>query len=79
MQIGNLPGGEISVPANAVMAKEIDFHGTFRFGQEFGQAVKLIVAGKIDVQQLITARRPLHDAPARCALRSTAAKASRWC
>ncbi len=64
VQIGNLPGGEISVPANAVMAKEIDFLGAFRFGQEFEQAVKLIVAGKIDVQQLITARRPLSDAPA---------------
>ena len=64
VQIGNLPGGEISVPANAIMAKEIDFRGAFRFGQEFKQAVKLIVAGKIDVQQLITARRPLSDAPA---------------
>ena len=32
VQIGNLPGGQISVPANAVMAKEIDLRGSFRFG-----------------------------------------------
>jgi L-idonate 5-dehydrogenase len=64
VQIGNLPGGEISVPANAIMAKEIDLRGAFRFDREFAQAVDLIVTGKIDVQQLVTARRPLTDAPA---------------
>lgn len=64
VQIGNLPGGEILVPANAVMAKEIDFRGSFRFDKEFEQAVDLIVQGKIDVQQLITARLPLAEAPA---------------
>jgi L-idonate 5-dehydrogenase len=64
VQIGNLPGGEIPVPANAIMAKEIDFRGAFRFDKEFEQAVKLIVSGEIDVQRLITARRPLADAPA---------------
>lgn len=63
VQIGNLPGGEISVPANAIMAKEIDFRGAFRFDKEFEQAVQLIVSGEIDVQQLITARRPLTEAP----------------
>lgn len=64
VQIGNLPGGEIPVPANAIMAKEIDLRGSFRFDKEFEQAVDLIVQGKFDVQQLITARRPLAEAPA---------------
>ncbi|WP_119388695.1 L-idonate 5-dehydrogenase [Taklimakanibacter lacteus] len=64
VQIGNLPGGEIPVPANAIMAKEIDFRGSFRFDKEFARAVDLIVQGGIDVQQLITARRPLADTPA---------------
>ncbi|MEO3998344.1 L-idonate 5-dehydrogenase [Mesorhizobium sp. CAU 1732] len=61
--IGNLPGGDIPVPANAVMAKELDLRGTFRFGTEFQTAVDLIVAGEIDVQKLITAQRPLREAP----------------
>ena len=62
VQVGNLPGGLIPVPANAVMAKEIDLKGTFRFGAEFNQAVDLIVGGDIDVLKLVTAERPLSSA-----------------
>lgn len=61
--VGNLPGGEIPVPANAIMAKELDVRGTFRFGEEFRQAVELIISGVVDVQRLITATRPLIEAP----------------
>jgi L-idonate 5-dehydrogenase len=64
VQIGNLPGGSIPVPANAVMAKELDLRGTFRFGREFETAVRLIAGGEIDVTALITAEYPLADAPA---------------
>jgi L-idonate 5-dehydrogenase len=63
VQIGNLPGGQISVPANAVMAKEIDLRGSFRFGFEFATAVDLISDGSIDVMALVTAQRPLAVAP----------------
>ena len=52
------------MPANAVMAKELDLNGTFRFGAEFDEAVRLISAGKIDPTELISARRPLTEAPA---------------
>lgn len=64
VQVGNLPGGQIPVPANAVMAKEIDLKGTFRFDAEFNQAVDLIVGGDIDVLKLVTAEHALSDAPA---------------
>jgi L-idonate 5-dehydrogenase len=63
VQIGNLPGGQIPVPANAVMAKEIDLRGAFRFGDEFSEAVRLIVEGKVDVLALVTGERPLSTAP----------------
>ncbi|HEY7385166.1 MAG TPA: L-idonate 5-dehydrogenase [Beijerinckiaceae bacterium] len=62
VQIGNLPGGDIAVPANAVMAKEIDLKGSFRFGAEFADAVRLIVEKKVDVLALVTAERPLATA-----------------
>ncbi|PAP92988.1 L-idonate 5-dehydrogenase [Mesorhizobium wenxiniae] len=62
VQVGNLPGGQIPVAANAVMAKEINLHGTFRFDAEFDQAVDLIVGGDIDVLKLVTAERPLSSA-----------------
>lgn len=60
--IGNLPGGEIPVPANAVMAKELDLKGTFRFGLEFAEAVRLINEGAVDVERLITGKMPLAAA-----------------
>lgn len=63
VQVGNLPGGEIPVPANAIMAKEIDLKGTFRFGTEFTRAVELIVNGKVAVLKLVTAERTLSSAP----------------
>ncbi|TIR04111.1 MAG: L-idonate 5-dehydrogenase, partial [Mesorhizobium sp.] len=62
VQVGNLPGGQIPVAANAVMAKEINLNGTFRFDAEFDQAVDLIVGGDIDVLKLVTAERPLSSA-----------------
>lgn len=62
VQVGNLPAGEIAVPMNLVMAKELSVLGTFRFNQEFTAAVKLIASGAIDVSPLITAEVPLADA-----------------
>jgi L-idonate 5-dehydrogenase len=64
VQVGNLPGGQISVPANAIMARELDLKGTFRFGPEFNEAVDLIVSGAVDVLKLVTAEFPLAAAGA---------------
>jgi L-idonate 5-dehydrogenase len=62
VQIGNQPAGDILLPANIIMAKEIDLRGSFRFGHEFSQAVAMIASGAIDVGALVTARLPLDDA-----------------
>ena len=62
VQIGNLAGGPLPIPANAIMAKELDVKGSFRFADEFGRAVQLIVDRAIDVSGLITAELPLADA-----------------
>ncbi|HEV7253393.1 MAG TPA: L-idonate 5-dehydrogenase [Mesorhizobium sp.] len=64
VQVGNLAAGPLPVPANAVMAKELDLKGSFRFGCEFAKAVGLIALGEVDVLQLVTAERPLAAAPA---------------
>lgn len=63
VQIGNLPGGDIPVPANSIMAGEIDVRGSFRFGDEFTKAVELIASGTVAVNRLVTASRPLAEAP----------------
>lgn len=62
VQIGNLPGGSFPAPVNAVMAKEIDFFGTFRFSHEYFEAVDMIATGAIDMLSVVTGARPLASA-----------------
>jgi len=57
-------GGDMSVPMNMVVAKELQLVGSFRFHEEFAQAVKLISSGAVDVSPLISATLPLADAVA---------------
>jgi L-idonate 5-dehydrogenase len=63
VQIG-IAGGEMSVPMNIVVAKEIELRGTFRFHAEFALAVALIGGGLVDVMPLLTETVPLADARA---------------
>lgn len=62
MQVGNLPGDPFPVPFNAIMSKELDVRGSFRFADVYRQAVSLIVDGTIDVKPTITAKMPLDRA-----------------
>ena len=76
VQIG-IAGGEMSLPMNVVVAKEIELRGTFRFHAEFALAVALIGSGLVDVMPLLTATLPLaqaNDAFALAADRSKAMK-----
>ncbi len=55
-------GGDMSMPMNMVVAKEIELVGSFRFHEEFSEAVSLISSGDVDVKPLISATLPLADA-----------------
>ena len=55
-------GGDIQVPVNTLVGKEINWRGTFRFHEEFGWSVDAIVHRRIDVRPLLTERVPLGDA-----------------
>ncbi len=55
-------GGEMTLPMNVVVAKEITLRGTFRFDREFAWAVDFIATGAIDVAPLLTEIIPLADA-----------------
>ncbi|HYZ62536.1 MAG TPA: L-idonate 5-dehydrogenase [Acetobacteraceae bacterium] len=54
-------GGDMTVPVNTVVAKEIDLRGSFRFDVEFDWAVDFIASGAIDVAPLLTEVVPLDD------------------
>lgn len=57
-------GGEISLPQNQIVAKEIELCGSFRFHEEFAWAVALIGARRIPLAPLLTATFPVDDAVA---------------
>lgn len=62
MQLGL--GGDLAMPQNLVVAKEIEMRGTFRFHDEFALAVDLINRRRVDVKPLLTRVYPLDEAVA---------------
>ncbi|RRI06511.1 L-idonate 5-dehydrogenase [Mesorhizobium tamadayense] len=57
-------GGDISIPQNQIVAKEIELRGTFRFHDEFALAVDLINQRRVDVKPLLTGIYSLDEAVA---------------
>jgi L-idonate 5-dehydrogenase len=60
VQIGMLSSAQL--PFGRILAKEIEVVGTFRFYQEYTNAVRLLEKGRINVKPLITHRMPLKSA-----------------
>jgi L-idonate 5-dehydrogenase len=55
-------GGDISLPMNQIVAKEVDLRGTFRFHAEFATAVRFLNEGLIHGQPVITGILPVERA-----------------
>lgn len=55
-------GGEMSLPVNTIVTKELQLRGTFRFDPEFELALSLMGKGLIDVKPLISASLPFESA-----------------
>lgn len=55
-------GGDIAIPQNLVVAKEIELRGTFRFHSEFALAVDLINRRRVDLRPLLTGTYPVEQA-----------------
>ncbi len=62
VQVGMLPAGTAPVPVNVLQSREIELLGAFRACDEFRLAVRLIVAGVIDVTPILSGTYPLADA-----------------
>ena len=60
MQLGL--GGDMTLPLQAMTAKEIELRGSFRFHAEFATAVKMMQAGRLDVTSLITHEMAIDQA-----------------
>lgn len=55
-------GGDVSIPQNMVVGKELTICGSFRFHAEFALAVRLINEGRVDMRPMITGAFPLSQA-----------------
>ena len=55
-------GGDMTLPVQAMTAKELTLRGSFRFHHEFAQAVAFMQANRIDVSPLITQAFRFEDA-----------------
>jgi len=60
MQLGL--GGDMTLPMQAITAKELSIKGSFRFHEEFFTGVSLMQKGLIDVKPLITHSFGINDA-----------------
>ncbi|MCT8990480.1 L-idonate 5-dehydrogenase [Chelativorans sp. SCAU2101] len=54
--------GDLPLPVNVLVGKEINLIGSHRFDAEFAEAVRLINSRAIDVRPLISASYPLEEA-----------------
>ncbi len=54
--------GELSVPVNMLVGKEITWRGSQRFHEEFARAVKLIGTRDIDVRPILSHTFPIDEA-----------------
>ena len=61
VQIGTLGTGDIPLPANLVMNKEINFIGSMRYGNVFEEAIRLAAAGRVELRPLIDEVFPLSE------------------
>jgi L-idonate 5-dehydrogenase len=61
IQLG-LGCGDMTLPVNLLVSKEISLCGTFRFHEAFAWAVEFLATGKIDASPLLTEIVPLSEA-----------------
>jgi L-idonate 5-dehydrogenase len=62
VQVGTLPPEGMHFPANQIMARELNYIGSFRFGNVFDWAVHYISERRIDVRPLISSQHRITDA-----------------
>lgn len=68
VQVGMLPRGDTGAPLNRIIARELEFVGTFRFGPEYARAVNALVSGQVEVSPMLTHEFTFGDVDAAFAM-----------
>lgn len=62
VQIGVFSAPEIPLPINQLMVRELQFVGSFRYGNVWEEAIRLAASGRVNLQPLISRVFPLRQA-----------------
>lgn len=62
VQIGTI-AKPITIPANLIMVKELDFLGTFRYNHDFPAALTLLAERRIPAMDIVTKTFPFSESP----------------
>jgi L-idonate 5-dehydrogenase len=60
VQVGTLPDGT-AVPVNALLTRELQYVGSWRFANVFDRVIDMVVSGRIDPRPLITGILPFEN------------------
>jgi L-idonate 5-dehydrogenase len=63
VQIGSI-GSEVELPANLIMAKELRYMGSFRYGDIYPLSMDLLTSRRVDVRPLVSATFPRAESRA---------------
>ena len=63
VQVGILPDGT-AIPATAMLKRELQYLGSWRFANVFERVIEMVVSGRIDPRPLITRVFPFVELPA---------------
>ena len=63
VQIGTLGTDDVPLPANQLMVRETCFIGSFRYGNVFDEAIRLVAGGRVNPAPLISGIFPLVELP----------------
>lgn len=63
VQIGTVGSNDVSIPVNDLMVREISLLGTFRYANEFAEALRLVASGRFSFDGFVTAVLPLAELP----------------
>ncbi|MBB2196201.1 MAG: L-idonate 5-dehydrogenase [Gluconacetobacter sp.] len=56
VQVGMFPPGDVGIPLGQIIARELDYRGSFRFDAEFGTALTLLATNPWIAEGLVTHR-----------------------
>ena len=62
VQIGVFSAPEVALPVNQLLVRELQFVGSFRYGNVWEEAIRFVASGRVNLQPLISRVFPLRQA-----------------